>query len=185
MRRSRRRFSKRSSNSGSLEINLAAMLDMAFQLLAFFVLTFRPSSVEGHFQVFLPPPTPVTNVEASAVTDGAARQAAQLENLEKLRLFVTSDDAGFVSEVRIGTRSVIRGPLSPEVLAGISGTLREMLSDESIPFTSIQCHADSQLHYGELMQIVGVCTQQVLANGESPKLNLVETETGPSSTTAE
>ncbi len=84
MRRSRSRFRGRRSATGSLEINLAAMLDMAFQLLAFFVLTFRPSAVEGHFQVFLPPPTPLTNVEASAVADGASREEAQIASLEKL-----------------------------------------------------------------------------------------------------
>ncbi len=30
-----------------VELNLAAMLDMAFQLLTFFVLTFKPAPVEG------------------------------------------------------------------------------------------------------------------------------------------
>ena len=40
----RRRFRRRGS-SNVVEINLAAMLDMAFQLLAFFVLTFRPSAI--------------------------------------------------------------------------------------------------------------------------------------------
>jgi len=32
---------------GDVQLNMAAMLDMAFQLLAFFILTYRPAPVEG------------------------------------------------------------------------------------------------------------------------------------------
>ena len=42
-----RRHKRRKRNQGDVELNLAAMLDMAFQLLTFFILTFRPSPVEG------------------------------------------------------------------------------------------------------------------------------------------
>ena len=42
------------------ELNLAAMLDMAFQLLTFFILTFKPAPVEGQIDVRMPPPKPVT-----------------------------------------------------------------------------------------------------------------------------
>jgi hypothetical protein len=35
---------------------MAAMLDMAFQLLTFFVLTFRPAPTEGQIQLRMPPP---------------------------------------------------------------------------------------------------------------------------------
>ena len=37
------RRKKKSRGKEEVELNLAAMLDMAFQLLAFFILTFRPS----------------------------------------------------------------------------------------------------------------------------------------------
>ena len=32
---------------GDVQLNMAAMLDMAFQLLAFFILTYQPGKVEG------------------------------------------------------------------------------------------------------------------------------------------
>ena len=32
------------------------MLDMAFQLLTFFILTFRPAPIEGQISLRLPPP---------------------------------------------------------------------------------------------------------------------------------
>src|SRR5208283_3757273 len=54
-----RRKRKRRSQS-DVELNLAAMLDMAFQLLTFFILTFKPAPVEGQISLRLPPPIPVT-----------------------------------------------------------------------------------------------------------------------------
>ena len=39
-----------------VELNLAAMLDMAFQLLAFFILTYQPLPIEGQISLRLPPP---------------------------------------------------------------------------------------------------------------------------------
>ena len=50
-----RRRKKRRSQS-EVELNLAAMLDMAFQLLTFFILTFRPAPIEGQISLRLPPP---------------------------------------------------------------------------------------------------------------------------------
>ena len=42
-----------------VELNVTAMLDMAFQLLAFFVLTFRPPPGEAQIYLKLPPAQPV------------------------------------------------------------------------------------------------------------------------------
>ena len=47
---------KKKREQESVELNLAAMLDMAFQLLTFFILTFKPSPVEGQVKLRLPPP---------------------------------------------------------------------------------------------------------------------------------
>ncbi len=66
---------KKHRSSEEVQLNLAAMLDMAFQLLAFFILTFRPSPVEGQLLLNLPPPTPVTKV-SSAGGDGRPFRAA-------------------------------------------------------------------------------------------------------------
>ncbi len=41
---------KRCGTAGEVELNMAAMLDMAFQLLTFFVLTFRPGPQSGAAQ---------------------------------------------------------------------------------------------------------------------------------------
>ena len=38
-----------------MELNLVAMLDLAFQLLAFFILTFKPAPAEGQILLRMPP----------------------------------------------------------------------------------------------------------------------------------
>ena len=55
---------KRRHPPNDVELNLAAMLDMAFQLLTFFILTFKPAPIEGQVLLRLPPPQPITNVNA-------------------------------------------------------------------------------------------------------------------------
>src|SRR5260370_34109948 len=54
-----RKRHKRKRPPEDVQLNLAAMLDMAFQLLAFFILTFRPAPVEGQINLNLPPPVPI------------------------------------------------------------------------------------------------------------------------------
>ena len=174
MQNSRRRRRRRRGGSGVVEINLAAMLDMAFQLLAFFVLTFRPSAIEGHFQVHLPPPFATTKVEAPEDSSDVEGTAALLANLEKLDMFVKSDAQGNIVQVRVGTSTVVEGNLTAVRVQQIDQYIKSLMASDPAAFTSIQCHADGRLLYGELMQIVGVCTQQTLPNGDPMRLNLVE-----------
>ena len=50
----RRRGMARRRSTEDVELNVTAMLDMAFQLLAFFVLTFRPAPFEPAVQLHMP-----------------------------------------------------------------------------------------------------------------------------------
>lgn len=173
MRGVKRRRLRRRGNSNVVEINLAAMLDMAFQLLAFFVLTFRPSAIEGHFLVHLPPPGATTNVAMATEPSVDADGATMLAGLEKFDLFVKADEQGRVAEVRVGIGVPLVGQLTPQRLQQIDQQLKSLMSFDPT-YTTVQCHVDSNLLYGELMLIVGVCTQQLMQNGEYMKLNLVE-----------
>ena len=71
MRRRDRRNRKNKRGHDDVELNVAAMLDMAFQLLAFFILTFKPSPIESQIMMRLPADKPVTQApsEQSSPTD--------------------------------------------------------------------------------------------------------------------
>ena len=64
---SRRR--KKKQLQGEVELNLTAMLDMAFQLLAFFILTFKPAPMEGYIALRMPPPQATTKPGAATSAD--------------------------------------------------------------------------------------------------------------------
>src|SRR5690349_24752778 len=157
MRRRRRHHRK----SPSVELNLAAMLDMAFQLLAFFILTFRPAPIEGHLQLHMPPPVALTNVrsEDRESEGGAGYDPADWKTLD---LFITATNEGDVSAIAAGfeNQPIIQGKLTPESLRNLSRQLKAMFAAEQVVFDRVQLAVDGRLHYDELMKVVDVCTQQ-------------------------
>lgn len=162
MRRRRRHQRK----SPSVELNLAAMLDMAFQLLAFFILTFRPAPIEGHLQLHMPPPVALTNVRSEEQSkEGNGYDPSDWKTLD---LFITATDDGEASAVAIGfeNQSLIQGRLSPENLRQLSRQLKSIFDADQVVFDRVQLAVDGRLHYDELMKVVDVCTQQVLPNGQ-------------------
>src|SRR6478735_11354841 len=95
-----RRRHRKKRDQGDVEMNLAAMLDMAFQLLTFFILTFRPAPIEGQLALNLPPPVPQTNVRPD-LKEGEGMES--VASLDTLHLNVTADDEGSVSNLRVET----------------------------------------------------------------------------------
>lgn len=154
--------------SDAVELNLAAMLDMAFQLLTFFILTFRPAPIEGQLAIKLPPPQPATDVLAAqpeqqeqAPTDGNAGTA-----LQTLILTVNAGADGNMSQVRMGMGVVFNGQGTPSNLHQLRQRLKQVFSLRNGPFDQVLIRVDRQLHYQELMKIVDICTQQRLPNGD-------------------
>ena len=171
----RSRHHRRRQSSGGVSLNLAAMLDMAFQLLAFFVLTFRPSAIEGHLQVHMPPPIPQTKVDTEAAPTDQGEAGNVLSGLETLDLYVTSDDNGDVAEIKVGTVPVVRSQLDTDELRRLNQHLKSLFEIDMIEFDRVQIHADGRLRYDELMKIVDVCTRQVLPDGKPmQRVNFME-----------
>ncbi len=85
----RRRRHRRTQTD--VELNLAAMLDMAFQLLAFFILTFNPGAVEGQIAMRMPPPLPISSGKASA-HEAAPDERIDVPPVETLVITAMSDD---------------------------------------------------------------------------------------------
>lgn len=155
---------KRRRKAPNVDLNLAAMLDMAFQLLTFFILTFRPAPIEGQLGLHLPPPVALTKVKMEdASGDGSGTAPADVETLD---MYIDSNDAGQVSQIKIGLRPILKGRLDKRNQASLNQQLKAMFETQAVPLDRIQLVVDDRLHYEELMKIVDVCTQQVLPNGE-------------------
>lgn len=163
MRRHRRRRHRR--DQGSVEMNLAAMLDMAFQLLTFFILTFRPAPIEGQLSLHMPPPVPQTKVEAAAIDKSGAGSEVQLD-IETLHLQVTADATGDVAAVSVEKTAALQGPADQDGLQVLERKLHSIFEIQHVPFDRVQIAVDGKLRYGELMKIIDVCSRQKKHDGE-------------------
>jgi len=163
--RKRRGHHKRKSDK--VDLNLAAMLDMAFQLLTFFILTFRPAPVEGQLALHLPPPVALTKVTADQAAQAKDNEGSgNLTDLETLNIFITADDPGDVDLIKVGMNPVVKGRLNKVSINRLDQALKEIFDRQAIPFDRIQLAVDGRLRYEELMKIVDVCTKQKLPNGQ-------------------
>ena len=169
---------KRKRDQGSVEMNLAAMLDMAFQLLSFFILTFRPTPIEGQLALNLPPPVPLTQVEPNQKSgDGIGDVLA----LETLHLHVTANDQGDVSELKVEANSIIQGAFDEGNVQRLDKKLQSLFAIQQIPYDRIQIAVDGRLRYGELMKIIDVCHRQRLPDGTNmQKISFTEVDSGTS-----
>jgi len=147
---------------GEVELNLAAMLDMAFQLLAFFILTFRPSPIEGEIAVNLPPPVPMTNI---AMNSPAGGDGEGILVKETLPITIRDDGAGGIGTVAVGERAIFEGEATPGKLALLDRELRETLSIRETPFDQVLIMVAPTISYADLMKVMDVCTRQKFADG--------------------
>src|SRR5262245_10487276 len=103
------RGSKRKPRSQSdVELNMAAMLDMAFQLLAFFILTFRPSPVESPMALRMPQPAPLPHADGppSLAPTLAPTEPPAREPEENLIVVLQPTSGGNIDRIVIGERVI-------------------------------------------------------------------------------
>jgi biopolymer transport protein ExbD len=155
-----------------VELNLAAMLDMAFQLLTFFILTFKPAPVEGQVDLRLPPPEPIAQVKTDKQAGSDTNNNNPVQGLNSLIISVFPTQGGQIQSLAIGEGNVGN-------LQALEGQLRTVLADPGSPFDQVIIQVGSALHYEELMKVIDVCTRQTLADGKKlSKLSFVELPMG-------
>jgi biopolymer transport protein ExbD len=156
-----------------VELNLAAMLDMAFQLLTFFILTFRPAPVEGQISLRMPPAQPVTPVKSAMQAGDNAAENNPVQGLNSLVISVIPNAAGGIGSMAIGEGAVA-------TLTGLSDRLKAVLGDPASPFDQVVIQVGPGLRYDALMGVVDVCTRQKLPSGQKlTKLSFVELNEAP------
>ncbi len=156
---------------GEVELNMAAMLDMAFQLLAFFILTFRPSAVEAQVSLRMPP--------AKATSDGQSGtfeldKAPDEDVTNYLTVRVISREGGEIGRIEIGGEGMPGDGDPRQVMASLNARLAQKIA----PFEGITLQASRDLVYERLMQVVDICTRQTLSNGQ-PLTQISISEIGP------
>lgn len=159
---------RRRRKSGKVELNLAAMLDMAFQLLAFFILTFKPMPVEGQLSMKLPPPRPVAIAAAGAEVGNDPKNVDPLQGVQSLIISAVADNNGNLASLAIGEGIVGE-------LRQLERRLNDIFADAANPFDQVILQIGPRLKYEELLKVIEICAKQKLPNGAPlAKLSFVE-----------
>jgi biopolymer transport protein ExbD len=162
------RRKKKKKGKEDVELNLAAMLDMAFQLLTFFILTFKPSPIEGQITLRMPPPQSITPVVKGAEAGKDEQNTDPLKGLKTLIITVIPNDAGGLGHMTVGEDPVTS-------LTRLNERLKEIFGNAGTPFDQVVIQVGSDLRYEALMGVIDVCTKQTLPNGEPlSKLSFVD-----------
>jgi biopolymer transport protein ExbD len=158
MRKRRRRRSQ-----SEVELNLAAMLDMAFQLLAFFILTFRPPPLEGQISLKLPPPQGTMVVKDGQQAGSDLKNKNPLEGVTSLTISVLADPrTGTITSLGIGENNQTQIPDIPT----LDRELQRYLGDPGNPFNQVIIQVSDSCRYEELMKVIDICTHQKLPDGK-------------------
>src|SRR5262245_9694724 len=133
-----RRHKKKKRNQGEVELNLAAMLDMAFQLLTFFILTFKPAPIEGQIELRMPPPMPVTVVRGGQSAGSDAKNTNPVSGLNTLVLTVFANKiTGDISTMGLGlANSDSQLPMGPN-LKKLNEELKKQFGNPTAPFDQV------------------------------------------------
>ena len=140
---------KRKSTSEDVEIPVTPMLDMAFQLLTFFILTYHPMPSEVQFVMNLMPAAPATDFRAQAQTETAATNPDIPAALRTLPTLLRAGEGGTLGRVTLGENDI-------QGMDALKKELKSILEDPTLPFDQALIKVDPDLLYSELMQVIDV-----------------------------
>lgn len=135
---------------GEVEIQVTPMLDMAFQLLTFFILTYRPVPTEGQFSMNLLPSAPSADIMSKQEEPGEAKANADIPAaLRTLNTLIYASADGGIARMVIGENEF-------QTLEQLEARLIEIKADESLKFEQAVIQSDPALRYEELMKVINV-----------------------------
>ena len=129
-----------------IEIPITPMLDMAFQLLTFFILTYRPAPSEGQFSMNLLPPSAVTEITKEQPKDSTPSLDATLRTLTTV---LRAGEGGALGEVILADRPI-------EGMDQLKTELEGFVNDPILSFDQALIKVDPRLKYSELIKVIDV-----------------------------
>jgi len=125
-----------------IELQMTPMIDIVFQLLIFFIMTFKIISPEGDFNIKMP-------MEAPSV--GPPKD----EQLPPIKVRLTARSNGALAQVRFGARPLGSGR---EAFDGLRQAVRDMVGDEPGPSTlddvEVEFDCDYHLRYEYVIEAI-------------------------------
>ncbi len=106
------------------------MLDMAFQLLTFFILTFKPSPVEGQITLRMPPPQSITPVAGGQGSRQGRKEHRSAQRAQNPVITVLPNGPGGLGQMMVGEDLV--GSVNR-----LNDRLKEIFGNAGTPFDQV------------------------------------------------
>jgi biopolymer transport protein ExbD len=160
----RRRKKVRQAEEPTMPV--APMLDMAFQLLTFFVLTYRSMPSEGQFLMNLLPAQPATSISAEAPAAAASDKLPA--SLRTLPTVLRAGDGGRLAQITVGEQPIPSDPVALEK------ELDKYFQDPDLPFDQTLLKVDPRLRYSELMKVINAFSNAFIRAKKAPNISFDE-----------
>lgn len=143
------------------------MLDMAFQLLTFFILTYHPMPTEGQFAMNLMPAAPATDINAQPPESAAPNEDVPAA-LKTLPTSLRAGEGGSLGRITLGDN---------EIQGGVEALRRELdvyFKDPTLPFDQTLIKVDPDLKYSALVQVIDAFSRAFADAKKEPKIAFAE-----------
>jgi len=148
----------------AVELNMTSMIDIVFQLLVFFILTFKVVVQEGDYNIKMP-------------LDGVSSTDIDEEAPELIRVMLRSGDAGAISSIEVDNDSEVK-TLGGDTVADLFAQLNLYIDTEvaggddpeSGTKTEVEFDIDTDLKYGFTVRGIEAVSGKQLADGAVKKL---------------
>jgi biopolymer transport protein ExbD len=151
----------------SLDVPITPMLDMAFQLLTFFILTYHPMPSEVQFIMNLMPAAPVTDINAKAPESAQANPDVPAA-LKTLPTTVRAGEGGSLGRITLGDNEI------PGDAQALKNELDQYFKDPTLPFEQTLIKVDPNLRYDALMKVIDAFSRAFADAKKEPKLSFAE-----------
>ncbi len=131
-----------------VEIPITPMLDMAFQLLTFFIMTYRPAPTEGQFSMNLLPAQAATVMTKETPKDAAASDSLAVE-LRTLKTLLRAGPNGQIGQIILSDNPI------PDLKA-FKAELEALVNNPDLQFEQALIKVDPKLKYAELIKVIDV-----------------------------
>jgi biopolymer transport protein ExbD len=130
-----------------IQIPITPMLDMAFQLLTFFILTYRPAPTEGQFSMNLLPAQAATEISKEQPKEQTTTSVDA--ELRTLKTVLRAGDGGLIGGITLADKPI-------QGMDELKKELEGFVNDPLVAFDQALIKVDPQLKYSELMKVIDV-----------------------------